>query len=127
MELDYIDFHRPPLRWPSHCLAAIATDWHHVYKDLLRLNINKENKLIYWQGLLDDVVDIQLGSSIPPREEAMVLKERQRLKQGSPVFSGLILDTEGHVRCSPGETIPSSALREQMDWLVKGVEVLESR
>lgn len=124
--MDYIDFHHGDPQLSSHCLAAIETDWQLVFVNLLQQNLKKESKHIYWQGMLDDVVKLRLSPNLTPREEAMVIRTRQRIMGGYPVFSGNIYDQYGILRCREGEAINSYLLR-RMDWLVKGVEILESR
>ena len=56
----------------------------------------------------------------------MVIGTRQKIYAGYPVFSGRISDQYGVLRCMEGEALASTALR-QMSWLVKGVEIIESR
>ena len=125
--LDYIDFHSAGRNLPAHCLATLETDWSAVYNKLLHINIHKTTGRNYWQGLLDDVINLRLAPNLSPREEALVLRARQELLQGYPVFSGNIMDRDGIVRCRAGEVIANNDLREKMDWLVKGVEILEAR
>ncbi|SDP74932.1 BMP family ABC transporter substrate-binding protein [Selenomonas ruminantium] len=127
LELDYIDFHSTGRDLPPHCLAALETDWNAVYGKLLHINVHKTTGRNYWQGMLDQVIHLHLSPDLPPREEALILRARQELLEGYPVFSGDIVDREGIVRCRTGEVIANSNLREKMDWLVKGVEILEAR
>ena len=77
--------------------------------------------------MLDEVINLRLSPGLTPREEALVLRARQELLQGYPVFSGNIVDREGRVRCQEGEVIANNSLREKMDWLVKGVEIIETK
>ena len=73
------------------------------------------------------MITLRLAPNLSSREEALVLRARQELLQGYPVFSGNIVDRDGHVRCQEGEVIANNSLREKMDWLVKGVEIIETR
>ncbi|BAL84419.1 putative membrane lipoprotein [Selenomonas ruminantium subsp. lactilytica TAM6421] len=125
--LDYIDFHGGGLKLPPHCLAAIETDWQKVYDKLLRIDVKKNTTKVFWQGMLDDVITLRLVPGLSPQEEAMVIRTRQELEKGYHVFSGEIIDREGHVRCTEGEVIAHNSLREKMDWLVKGVEIIEAK
>ena len=124
--LDYIDFHPNESHLTEHCLAAVETDWQQVFTRLLQENIQKEGSHIYWQGMLDGVVKLRLARNLTPKEEAMTIRTRQRIYDGYPVFSGNIIDQYGNAKCREGEAINSYLLR-QMDWLVKGVEIIESR
>lgn len=127
LELDYIDFHGTGLEFPAHCIASIEANWQEVYSKLLHINVNKAGVKTYWQGMLDDVIALRLSPRLSPQEEALVLRARQELLGGYAVFSGDILDREGQVRCRAGEVIANNSLREKMDWLVKGVEIIETR
>lgn len=127
MEMDYIDFHHPGLNWPSHCLAAMETDWARVYADLLRLNLHGQSDLTYWRGMAEGVLSLRLAPKISPAEEALVLRARSELLKGQPVFSGQIEDGEGRLRCREGEVMANSSLLSDMNWLVKGVEVIDAR
>ena len=44
---------------------------------------------------------------------------------GDDVFSGVIYDTQGNLRCSENEIISDEILLEQLDWFVEGVEFYE--
>ena len=124
--LDYIDFHHGDNNMPSHCLAAIETDWQQIFTRLLQQNLRKSDQHIYWQGMLEKVVRLRLSPNLTPREEALTIRTRQKIFGGYPVFSGNLYDQYGAPRCREGEALSSGMLR-QMDWLVKGVEILESR
>lgn len=128
LEMDYIDFHHPDLLdWPSHCLAAMETDWARVYADLLRLNLHGQSDLTYWRGMAEGVLSLRLAKKISPAEETLVLRARSELLKGQPVFSGQIEDGEGRLRCREGEVMANSSLLSDMNWLVKGVEVIDAR
>ena len=125
--LDYIDFHGGGITLPPHCLGTIETDWQDVYGKLLHISVHRSASKIYWQGMLDQVITLRLSPNLTPREEALVMRARQELLSGYPVFSGQIVDMDGNIRCHEGEVIANNSLREKMDWLVKGVEIIEAR
>ena len=127
LEMDYIDFHHPGVHWPSHCLAAMETNWARVYADLLRLNLRGQSGLTYWRGMAEGVLSLRLGQKIPPAEETMVLRARNEILKGQPIFSGQIEDIEGRLRCREGEVMANNSLLSDMNWLVKGVEVIDAR
>ena len=124
--VDYIDFHHASSRLPSRCLAAIETDWQKIFVELLRQNLQRDSHTIYWHGMLDGVVSLRLSNKLLPKETAMVIGTRQKIYAGFPVFSGRITDQYGVLRCMEGEALDGTALR-QMSWLVKGVDIIESR
>ena len=59
------------------------------------------------------------------REIAYGETRRKQIAKGLIIFAGEIYDRGGLKRCSAGEAM-SRASRDRMDWLVKGVSVLES-
>ena len=56
-------------------------------------------------------------------EIALLLK--QELINGNLIFAGKIYDNTGKIRCEAGEAISDDTLLEDINWLVKGVEILE--
>ena len=127
-DLAYIDFHHSPYR-SGNCLAAIETDWRAVYADLLRIISRKEASAdrVYWRGMFDKVIWLWPTSRLTPAEETALVRTRTALWQGYPVFSGHIVDQGGNLRCMEGEAISSNDVQNKMNWLVKGVEVIEAR
>lgn len=125
-DLTYIDFHKSPYR-SGNCLAAIETDWQAVFTELLRMNSRRDEERVYWRGMFDKVVRLRPVDKLTPREETAFVRARAALWQGYPVFSGEITDQAGVRRCSAGEVIPDGDILSRMDWLVRGVELVESR
>lgn len=125
--LDYIDFHANDSHLAPNCLAAIETDWQKVFVDILHNNVNQQEKVTYWKGMLDKVITMRLSPRLTPTEEALTIRTREKILQGYPVFSGTITDQHGDIRCREGEAIAASELQRHMNWLVKGVEIVESR
>ena len=80
----------------------------------------------YWLGI--DIGAVML-SEYSPRVTLEEIRQIDSLKQelinDKLIFSGLIYDNEGNIRCEEGEAISDDTLLENINWLVKGVEVLE--
>lgn len=126
-QVDYIDFHQTGVKLPSHCIASIETDWQKIFTDLLRERASSNEHHLYWQGMLDDVIKLHLSPDLTPRETALVTRARNKIIQGYPVFSGEIVDQSGIHHCREGEVIAADSLLKEMNWLVKGVEIIESK
>jgi basic membrane protein A len=77
--------------------------------------------------MLDDVIKLHLSPDLTPRETALVTRARHKIIQGYPVFSGEIIDQSGIHHCREGEVIAADSLLKEMNWLVKGVEIIESK
>lgn len=108
-----------------HCrMAAIQVDWKKTYLNILRNNLRRFDRAIYWATILDRSVDIRpVTSALSARERAIFETEYWEVRQGKPVFSGEIYDRNGIRRCDVGETISNQSL-PRMNWLVRGVRVI---
>ena len=73
-------------------------------------------------GFLADGDTVRL---VAPETAAAVEAARQEIVAGRHIFSGALYDQSGQLRCRAGEAIPDEVLMRQVDWLVKGVDVLE--
>ncbi len=126
--VDYIDFHKS-IPGNQHCLASIETDWHVIYEELLRLNLRSiESEHTIWHGMFHGTVWLWPEKGrLTSREEAQLLSVRSQIEDGLQIFSGNIVDQDGIQRCSEGEVISSGDLKDSMYWLVRGVEIIESK
>lgn len=114
------------LEGQSDCyMMSVVCDWEKVYKELVKSFITgraneKEN---YWIGLEAEAVGLSSYSTEVTDE---IIKEVEQAKQkilsGKDVFSGVIYDTEGNLRCGEKEMISDEMLLEQFDWFVEGVK-----
>ena len=55
----------------------------------------------------------------------MVSQATNELLVSKDVFSGVIYDNEGNLRCKENQAISDEILLEQFDWYVEGVEFNE--
>lgn len=80
-----------------------------------------------WVGIERNAVGLSKYSpTVSQREQAVLNQIREELVNGKEsIFSGTIYDRAGNERCKEGETISDDALLDSMDWLVKGVDVLD--
>ena len=80
----------------------------------------------YWIGLEAEAVGLsEYSSLISEAIKTEVELAKQEMISGKAIFSGLIYDTKGKLRCSEGEMISDEVLLEQFDWFVKGVKIYE--
>ena len=128
--IDYIDAHEPHPEH-KHCLTAVQSDWRAVYHNLLRRHIRRDRMAnvnnYYWQGFLHHIVSVApLSEWVSLRaREAIARSVRDRAKGEHLIYGGEIYDTNGVKRCDAKEILSNEYLREQMNWLVKGVEQVE--
>lgn len=109
-------------------LTAALYDWEVLYKKVLgdylsgRTNFSSN----YWLGLMENVVRLHpMSAAVRPETRAIVNLANRRLMTDWDVFSDVIYDTEGRLRCDRGERISDEELFLRMDWFVEGVEIHE--
>jgi basic membrane protein A len=64
------------------------------------------------------------SSAVRDDEKQLIEQAKQEIRDGHTVFSGLIRDNQGRVRCAQDESI-SDAVLTQLDWFVEGVRIYE--
>jgi len=108
------------------CLAAVEGNWTIVYEQLLTDYFRKQISDNYWIGLEKDAVEITAYSDLVTQEETdCVNAAMEQIRNGRDVFSGVIYDADGRLRCAEGEMLSDKTLLEEMNWFVKGVQVYE--
>ena len=120
-----IGYHEKPDGVSERYLTTVQCDWKMTYqeilKDYLRGKINE--KSYYWVGLAQKGVDLTpYSEAVVPQARKLVVKEKRKILRGQDVFSGLIKDNEGTLRCSKDETLSDAVLQEKLTWYVEGVE-----
>ncbi|MBR1553526.1 MAG: BMP family ABC transporter substrate-binding protein [Schwartzia sp.] len=109
-------------------LTATVYDLDVLYEKVLsdylagRTNFSR----IYWLGWADKAVRLHPMSPAVRRKTLFAVDEAtRRIMTDWDVFSGIIYDNEGVLRCERDERISDAELFEGMDWLVEGVELYE--
>ncbi len=123
-----IGYHLPPENLAPTYLTTVECKWELIYKQLFNEFLKRRETLQrnYWIGLEEDAVGLSEYSSLISEEIKEVVElAKQEIMEGKAVFSGLIYDTRGQLRCYEGEMISDEALLEQFDWFVKGVKIYE--
>ena len=76
----------------------------------------------HWFGIETGVVGLSEYSSLVSEEmKEKVEAAKMDILAGKDVFSGVIYDNTGKLRCADGENISDELLLEKMDWYVDGV------
>jgi len=123
-----IGYHEALNGCSSKYLTSVVCNWELVYEQIIREYIvGKGNiKDNYWIGLEANAVGL---SECSEEVSADIVQEIERAKteilSGKDVFSGIIYDREGNLRCGANEFIGDEFLLEQMDWYVEGVKFYE--
>jgi len=123
-----IGYHQAAENCSSKYLTAVVCDWKLVYEQVLReFLVGKGNvKDNYWIGLEAEAVGLSAYSEeITPDIIEEMEEAKAEILAGKDVFSGVIYDMEGILRCDEKEFISDEVLLEQMDWYVEGVRIYE--
>ena len=109
-------------------LTSVVCDWSPVYEEVIRSYLVGKGNLKdnYWIGLEADAVGLsQYSTEVTSGIAQEVEKAKQDILSGRDVFSGVIYDTDGRLRCEEKETISDEVILEQFDWFVEGVRIYE--
>lgn len=123
-----VGYHEALTGQSDRYLMSVVCDWEMVYKELIKsfLTGKANEKENYWIGMEVEAVGLSPYSREVTEEiQQSVEKAKQRIMLGSDVFSGMIYDTEGTLRCGEKEMIADEMLLEQFDWFVEGVKFYE--
>lgn len=109
-------------------LTAAVWDWNALYYEIVREFFQGRANSVkrHWFGIETGVIKLaELSPAVMMETESTVEKARQELLSGNQIFSGVIYDNTGKLRCDMGENISDEILLEKMDWFVDGVIIYE--
>jgi len=112
----------------EHYLTSIVCRWDLYYTDMIQRYLKGELNSVknHWLGIDRGAVMLtEYSPAVTPKMISQIDSLKQELMNGKLIFAGKIYDNTGKVRCEEGEAISDDTLLENIDWLVKGVEVLE--
>jgi len=108
-------------------LTCVECNWAPLFEQLLHDHQRgQRGGNTDWLGLESGVA--QLGEFSPlVSQEAKdeVEKATEEILAGRDVFTGVIFDNKGRLRCGEGEAISDATLLYGMNWLAEGVKVYE--
>lgn len=123
-----IGYHQSLESHSDKFLTAVVCDWKKTYESIIRqyLRGNSSDIKIYWVGMEENTVKLDDLSPIVSEEtKAEITRAQNEILAGHDVFSGVIYDNKGELRCKENQTIRDEVLLEQFDWYVEGVEFYE--
>lgn len=109
-------------------LTAAVWNWEHLYFDVIKslLQGKANERKHHWCGMETGAVELSEYSPLVTDEiQAEVEKAKNEILSGNDVFSGVIYDSNGVMRCGEGEFISDAALVDNFDWYVDGVIIRE--
>ncbi|MBR1740785.1 MAG: BMP family ABC transporter substrate-binding protein [Lachnospiraceae bacterium] len=111
--------------WSDKFLTASLYDWGMLYTQIIedylsgRANFSRE----YLMGLQEKAVKLADFSPLVSDETKRLLaQESERIMTARDVFSGVIYDNAGRLRCEEDERISDEEMFAGMNWFVEGVE-----
>ncbi len=123
-----IAYHESLTGCSDNYLTSVVCKWELVYQQIIRefLVGNGNIKDNYWIGMEVDAVGLSDYSAEVTQEiQEEIERAKKEFLAGKDVFSGIIYDNTGTIRCEEGENISDEILLEQFDWFVEGVEFYE--
>lgn len=123
-----IGYHQYYAGYSENYLTAAVCDWKLLYKHLIQEFQQGDGnaKPNYWVGMEEGIVGLSMYSSLVSTESIAAVEAAQnKILSGKDVFSGIIYDNEGKLRCNENETISDEVLLEQFDWYAEGVRFYE--
>lgn len=123
-----IGYHSTPEDVSDKMLTSIECDWSAIYSIILseycKGTSGRQNH--YWIGIEDGAVSLSSYSDdVTDDMKTEIAKAKDEITGGRDVFSGVIFDNKGELRCMRGETMTDDNILNNVDWLVKGVQLYE--
>lgn len=129
--IDYIGYYEDLGKHPwrsEHALTSVICNWDRYYEDIIRRYLKGELNYVdkQWVGMEAGFVELcEFSPAVTKEEQARLEQLKQAMLAGRFIFAGEIYDRQGNLRCRADESIRDDRLLQHMDWLVKGVDVLE--
>ncbi|MBQ8315423.1 MAG: BMP family ABC transporter substrate-binding protein [Lachnospiraceae bacterium] len=108
-------------------LTATVWNWKELYYKIVRELFMGETNSVkrHWFGIETGAVGLGEYSPLVTEELRQELEEAKKLMAENSVFSNVIYDNKGILRCDEGESLSDEILLEKMDWYVEGVVLHE--
>lgn len=114
-------------QYSDRFLTASLYDWDVVYEKVLGDYLSGRTHFSggYWLGMEEDAVKLHKLSPLVSEKTVFLTSLAQQHITAQGVFSGVIYDNNGTLRCEERERIGDRELFTGMDWFVEGVEIYE--
>ena len=126
---DFIAYNALLDGYSNHYLASAICHWELFYKDILKRYLKGELASIQdnWVGAQQGAIDLKITStSVTPEMQNILNAIRDELTyDNNLIFYNEIYDNQGNLRCDKNQVISDKELLQNMNWLVKGVEIVE--
>lgn len=127
--VDFIAYNAVLEGYSEHYLASVICYWELFYEDILKKHMKGELASIKnnWIGAQQGAIVLSnFSSAVTPEMQNILNAIHDELAYANNlVFDNEIYDNQGNLRCEKHQVISDKELLENIDWLVKGVEVVE--
>jgi len=109
-------------------LTSAVWDWDLLYYQIIREYVQGQPNAVErrWFEIGSGVVGLaELSPQVSDETRQVLETAKTRLNNSNDVFSGIIYDNCGTLRCGEGEALSDDALLTDMDWFVEGVVIYE--
>ena len=127
--VDFIGFNALLENYSEHYLASVICRWDLFYKDILQKYLKGELISIrdHWIGVQQEAIILSNYSTSVNQIIRLNLNavKNELADNKNLIFWNEIYDNEGNLRCGKNQVISDYALLKNIDWLVRGVEVVK--
>ena len=127
--VDFIAYNAILDGYSEHYLASAICHWDLFFKDILKRHLKGELFSISnrWVGAQQGAINlVNYSSAVTPEMQNILSSMRDELAyDNNLIFYNEIYDNQGNLRCGKNQVLSDKELLEHMDWLVRGVEVVE--
>ena len=126
--IDFIGYNALLEGYSEHYLTSIICHWDFFYKDILQRYLKGELSSIrnHWVGVPQRIISLSdYSKRVDTNAKRLLVAIYNDLTYGKHVFEGEIYDNQGNLRCTKNAVISDMELLRNINWLIKGVEVLE--
>lgn len=127
-DVDFIAYNAILENYSDHYLTSVVCHWDLFYKDILQRFLKGELVSIRdnWVGVQQGAISLsKFSNSVTPKMQEKLNEVYEELAYNrNLIFVDEIYDNEGNLRCEKNQVISDKELLRNIDWLVKGVEVV---
>jgi len=128
MMIDSIGYHNEVRGASNHYLTSVICDWNKTYEIVISqvLQGKANKKTNYWFGMNEGVISLsKLSPYVNDDIKNKIEEYSEKIKMGQYIFANEIYDRGNNLRCNEGEVLSDDYLLNNMNWLIRGVEIYE--
>ena len=127
--VDFIAYNALLDDYSNHYLASVICHWELFYKDILQRYLKGELVAIKdnWVGAQQGAINlVNYSNAVTPEMQSILNAIHDELTYDNNfIFYNEIYDNQGILRCGKNQVLSDKELLENINWLVRGVEVVD--